>query len=111
MQALRGIGDPGCGDPVFGMTAELHLVEFIVFAATRQKRVVRAFFHNAAAHQHVAPRYIEQAPQEVGMPNMVTAVLASYRGYDTFGETFVIFTAGIAVLLLLEALTLFPIFD
>ena len=35
------------------------------------------------------------------MPNMVTAVLASYRGYDTFGETFVIFTAGIAVLMLL----------
>ena len=56
---------------------------------------------NAPAHQHVAPRYIEQGPVEVGMPNMVTAVLASYRGYDTFGETVVIFTAGIAVLLLL----------
>lgn len=56
----------------------------------------------APAHQHVAPRYIEQGPVEVGMPNMVTAVLASYRSYDTFGETFVIFTAGIAVLLLLD---------
>ncbi|MGD1983877.1 MAG: DUF4040 domain-containing protein [Chromatiaceae bacterium] len=55
----------------------------------------------APVHQHVAPRYIEQGPNEVGMPNIVTAVLASYRGYDTFGETFVIFTAGIAVLLLL----------
>ena len=56
---------------------------------------------NAPAHQHVAPRYIEQGPIEIGMPNMVTAVLASYRGYDTFGETVVIFTAGLAVLLLL----------
>jgi multicomponent Na+:H+ antiporter subunit B len=56
---------------------------------------------DAPIHQHVAPRYIEQGPAEVGMPNMVTAVLASYRGYDTFGETVVIFTAGIAVLLLL----------
>lgn len=56
---------------------------------------------SAPVHQHVAPRYIEQGPIEVGMPNMVTAVLASYRGYDTFGETFVIFTAGIAVLMLL----------
>lgn len=56
---------------------------------------------NAPAHQHVAPRYIQQGPIEVGMPNMVTAVLASYRGFDTFGETFVIFTAGLAVLLLL----------
>ncbi len=55
----------------------------------------------APVHQHVAPRYIEQGPVEVGMPNMVTAVLASYRGYDTFGETAVIFTAGLAVLLLL----------
>ncbi|MFY9973989.1 MAG: DUF4040 domain-containing protein [Chromatiaceae bacterium] len=55
----------------------------------------------APAHQHVAPRYIEEGPIEVGVPNMVTAVLASYRGYDTFGETVVIFTAGLAVLLLL----------
>jgi multicomponent Na+:H+ antiporter subunit B len=36
---------------------------------------------------------------------MVTAVLASYRGYDTLGETVVIFTAGLAVLLLLGAET------
>ena len=56
---------------------------------------------SAPVHQHVAPRYIQQGPTEVGMPNMVTAVLASYRGFDTFGETFVIFTAGLAVLLLL----------
>jgi multicomponent Na+:H+ antiporter subunit B len=55
----------------------------------------------APIHQHVSPRYIEQGALEVGMPNLVTAVLASYRGYDTFGETVVIFTAGLAVLLLL----------
>ena len=35
------------------------------------------------------------------MPNIVTAVLASYRGYDTLGETTVIFTAGVGVLILL----------
>ncbi len=52
-------------------------------------------------HRHVAPRYIEQSPEEIGIPNMVTSVLASYRGYDTLGETTVIFTAGIAVLVLL----------
>ena len=55
----------------------------------------------APAHNHVADRYIAEAPTEVGVPNMVTAVLASYRGYDTLGETVVIFTAGLAVLLLL----------
>jgi multicomponent Na+:H+ antiporter subunit B len=57
---------------------------------------------NAPIHMHVAPRYIEESPEEVGIPNIVTAVLASYRGYDTLGETTVIFTAGIAVLLLLK---------
>jgi multicomponent Na+:H+ antiporter subunit B len=50
---------------------------------------------------HVAPRYIEQGQAETGVPNLVTAVLASYRGYDTLGEVTVIFTAGIGVLLLL----------
>ena len=55
----------------------------------------------APIHGHVAPRYIEAMPREIGIPNMVTAVLASYRGYDTLGETTVIFTAGIAVLILL----------
>ncbi len=52
-------------------------------------------------HQHVAPRYLNDGIKETGVPNIVTAVLASYRGYDTLGETTVIFTAGIAVLLLL----------
>jgi multicomponent Na+:H+ antiporter subunit B len=36
------------------------------------------------------------------VPNVVTAVLAGFRGYDTFGETMVIFTAGMGVLLLLR---------
>jgi multicomponent Na+:H+ antiporter subunit B len=52
-------------------------------------------------HTHVAPRYIEQSAEEIGIPNIVTSVLASYRGYDTLGETVVIFTAGIGVLLLI----------
>ena len=56
---------------------------------------------HAPVHHHVAPRYIEQSGQEVGPPNIVTSVLASYRGYDTLGETFVIFTAAIGVLVLI----------
>ncbi|MFC3149930.1 DUF4040 domain-containing protein [Litoribrevibacter euphylliae] len=52
-------------------------------------------------HQHVAPRYIEESPKEVGLPNMVTSVLASYRGFDTFGETVVVFSAAIGVIALL----------
>ena len=55
----------------------------------------------APVHGHVAPRYIEQSGQEIGVPNIVTSVLASYRGFDTLGEVAVIFTAGIGVMLLL----------
>jgi multicomponent Na+:H+ antiporter subunit B len=51
---------------------------------------------------HVSPRYIERGIEETGVPNIVTAVLADYRGYDTLFETAVIFTAGIAVLMILR---------
>ncbi len=51
---------------------------------------------------HVSPRYIEKALEETGVPNVVTAVLADYRGYDTMFETAVIFTAGVAVIMLLR---------
>ena len=57
----------------------------------------------APIHHHVAPRYIEASPHEIGAPNMVTSVLAAYRGFDTLGEAAVIFTAAIGVLLLLGA--------
>ncbi len=53
------------------------------------------------AQQHVAVRYIEDSPQEIGIPNMVTSVLASYRGFDTLGEVLVIFTATIGVVVVL----------
>ena len=57
---------------------------------------------NAPAQTHVAPRYIEKSHEEAGVINFVTAILASYRGYDTLGETTVIFTAGTSVILLLR---------
>jgi len=56
------------------------------------------------ASLHVSPRYIEKTVEETAVPNMVTSVLADYRGYDTLGETTVIFTAGIACLLLLRGM-------
>lgn len=53
---------------------------------------------------HVAPHYINETPVEIDVPNVVTAVLASYRGFDTLGEVTVIFTAGIGVMMLLSAM-------
>jgi multicomponent Na+:H+ antiporter subunit B len=57
---------------------------------------------NQPASVHVSPRYIEKTLTETKVPNAVTSVLADYRGYDTMFETSVIFTAGIAVMMLLR---------
>ncbi len=57
---------------------------------------------DSVIHQHVAPRYLEHGLAETGVPNIVTAVLASYRGFDTLGEVAVIFTGGIGVIVLLR---------
>ena len=56
---------------------------------------------NAPANSHVGQAYVDETPNDIDVPNIVTAVLASYRGFDTLGETVVVFTAGVAVILLL----------
>jgi multicomponent Na+:H+ antiporter subunit B len=56
----------------------------------------------APVHQHVAPWYLSETPRLIDVPNVVTAILASFRGYDTLGELFVIFTAGTGVLFILS---------
>jgi multicomponent Na+:H+ antiporter subunit B len=56
----------------------------------------------APAHLHVAPEYIERSRAETATPNVVTAILADFRSLDTLGEAFVIFTAGLSVLLILS---------
>ncbi len=53
------------------------------------------------ANAYVGRYYIEETHHEIGVPNIVTAVLASYRGFDTLGEVTVIFAAGVAVALML----------
>ena len=57
----------------------------------------------APVHQHISPWYIDTTRDAIDIPNVVTAVLASFRGYDTLGEVFVVFTAGIGVLFLFGA--------
>lgn len=54
------------------------------------------------ASTHLSPYYIENAMEDTAVPNLVTAVLADYRGYDTMFEATVIFTAGLACFFLLR---------
>ncbi len=58
---------------------------------------------NAPAYQHpdLARYFLEESAKDTGVPNVVTSVLASYRGYDTLGETVVVFTAAVGVMSLL----------
>ena len=57
---------------------------------------------SSPASTHVSPVYIQEAYEKTATPNVVTAVLADYRGYDTLGETTVIFTAGVVCMMLLR---------
>ena len=56
---------------------------------------------DAPIHLYLAPEFLIGREPEIDIPNIVTAILASYRGFDTLGEVVVVFTAGIGVLLLI----------
>ncbi len=59
----------------------------------------------APASMHLSPYFIQNAEKDAAVPNIVTAVLADYRGYDTMFETAVIFAAGLACFFLLRTFT------
>lgn len=59
---------------------------------------------DSPAQTGVAARYMAESPEDIDIPNVVTVVLASYRGFDTMGETAVVFTAGAGVLMLISGL-------
>ena len=54
------------------------------------------------ANEDVTQHYLYNTYRQTGVRNAVTAVLAAYRGFDTFGEAVVVFAAGIAVLIVLK---------
>ena len=59
---------------------------------------------NSPAQTGVAAQYMADSPEDMDIPNVVTVILASYRGFDTMGETAVVFTAGVGVLMLISGL-------
>ena len=82
---------------------------FFLTRFRNESATVRISHHSRVARRFAEPEYLaDQVPQangtplEVHIPNVVTTVLASYRGYDTLGETVVIFTAAIGVLAILR---------
>ena len=57
---------------------------------------------NGPNNNEVSVRYIEKGMEESGAVNMVTNMILSYRGFDTFGETCVLFIAATCVIVLLR---------
>jgi len=91
-------------DPVRHKPVLAAIVVFITGGMLIYGTLDMPYFGTAQApvHLHVVPRYITESMQEIGVPNIVTSVLASYRAFDTLGEVVVIFTAGMGVLALLS---------
>ncbi|MFC6196443.1 DUF4040 domain-containing protein [Ponticaulis profundi] len=56
---------------------------------------------DSPANTYLAQEYLIRNVHDIGIPNVVTSILASYRGFDTFGETGVVFIAGVAVAMLI----------
>ncbi len=57
---------------------------------------------NSPLQQHLTSYYIENTKNDIAIPSIVAAILSSYRGYDTLGETTVILIAGLAVLVIVS---------
>jgi multicomponent Na+:H+ antiporter subunit B len=55
----------------------------------------------APAMVHVSPVYAEQSVADMATPNVVAAVLADYRSFDTMIEAAVVVTAVLACLIIL----------
>lgn len=86
------------GGQLIALAAVSILAALIIYATFDKPRLGDP---EAPVHQHVAPWYLEKTPEYIDIPNVVTAILSSYRGYDTLGEVFVVFTACIGVLFIL----------
>jgi len=57
---------------------------------------------SAVATAEVTDYYLANAYTETEVKNVVTAVLAAYRGFDTLGEAVVVYSAGVGLLLVLR---------
>jgi multicomponent Na+:H+ antiporter subunit B len=86
------------GGQRIALVAVAILASLIIYATFDKPRLGDP---EAPVHQHVAPWYLEKTPEYIDIPNVVTAILSSYRGYDTLGEVFVVYTACIGVLFIL----------
>ena len=91
--------------PVHGMLLPLHVAGRTAAVLFWGVRATPPFCAADTIILERRPDLMRRAQPGTSISNVVSSVLASYRGFDTLGETAVIFTAGIAVLMLLKRRT------
>jgi multicomponent Na+:H+ antiporter subunit B len=104
LAAIKAINVANDGIELDRMPARIIVSALVLLMFTIVAQMPEFGSADTPANKHVGKYYTENALAETGVNNAVTAVLASYRGYDTLGETYVIFTAGLAVILILPLL-------
>ncbi|MCC8467873.1 MAG: DUF4040 domain-containing protein [Rickettsia endosymbiont of Eriopis connexa] len=93
------------------ISASLICLLFVVTLAYMGLELPNYGDDNAPIHIYSSKYYLENTSRDIGVPSFVAATLASYRGYDTLGETSVILIAGIAVLLVFSKESVIPWLD
>lgn len=67
------------------------LLFFLLAAGLLSMSIDQPSYNDAVWH------YLDETVLETGAVNVVAAIVADYRGFDTLGETVVLFTAAVAV--------------
>jgi multisubunit Na+/H+ antiporter MnhB subunit len=57
---------------------------------------------DAPSYNDTVHHYLNESVNETGATNIVAAILADYRAFDTLGETIVLFTSIVAVASILK---------
>ena len=96
---LTGENEKECKTPILALIAIILTGSALIFGITSLPSFGDV---TAVTNQHLAPFFLSESESKMGIPNVVTSILASYRAFDTLGEAFVVFTAAISILLILR---------
>lgn len=84
--------------PIGALIIGLAIMATLVIATTYMPRYGNP---GNPVNNEVPARYIEHGMEETGTVNVVTGLILNYRGFDTMGETHVLFIAATTVMILL----------
>ena len=87
---------------LIGLLGVLTIALVVVLSSTLFALPAVGDANSAVASDDVSDYYLDSAYEETHVENVVTAVLAAYRGFDTMGEAAVVYSAGVGLLVVLN---------